>query len=91
VVDGPRIVAQPAGRNALLNVLARSLVGLALGIALVFLVEYLDDTVRANEIESLLGWPVVGEIPGRGLPAPGSKKSVVRPAEPATANARYTK
>jgi hypothetical protein len=62
-----------------------------MGIALAFLVEYLDDTLRANEIESLLGWPVVGEIPGRGLPSPGSKKSVVRGAEPVTASQRYTK
>ncbi len=68
LVDGPRLVAQPAGRNALLNLVARALVGLAAGIALAFLVEYLDDTVRPDEVEALLGWPVLAEVPGRALP-----------------------
>jgi capsular polysaccharide biosynthesis protein len=70
VVDAPRIVSQPAGRNAILNLAARSLVGLALGIALAFLVEYLDDTVRPAEIGELLGCPVLAEIPGRGISRP---------------------
>jgi capsular polysaccharide biosynthesis protein len=67
VVDQPRIVAQPAGRNALLNLVARSLVGLAMGIVLAFLVEYLDDTVRSEDA-AILGIPVLAEIPGPGVP-----------------------
>jgi capsular polysaccharide biosynthesis protein len=70
VVDEPRIVAQPAGRNAMLNLAARALVGLALGLALAFVVDYLDDTVRPEEASSLLGCPVLAEIPGRGVPRP---------------------
>jgi capsular polysaccharide biosynthesis protein len=74
VVDVPRIVAQPAGRNALLNVAARSLVGLALGITLAFLVEYLDDTVRAEDAARLVGAPVLAEIPGPGVPHPSKER-----------------
>jgi capsular polysaccharide biosynthesis protein len=71
VVDGPRLGSQPAGRNALLNLAARALVGLALGIGLAFLLEYLDDSIRPNEAEALLGWPILAEVPGRGLPRTG--------------------
>lgn len=65
VADAPRIVAQPVGKNPYLNLVARALVGLVVGIGLAFLLEYLDDTVRPSEIEELLGCPVLVEIPGR--------------------------
>lgn len=68
LVQPPEIVSQPAGRSIGLNLAARSLVGLVLGIGLAFLVEYLDNTLRPTEVEDLLGWPILGEIPGRGLP-----------------------
>jgi len=73
IADAPRIIAQPAGKNPYFNLIARALVGLALGIGLAFLLEYLDDTVRPGEIDGLLDYPVLAEIPGRGLPR--SKKS----------------
>lgn len=75
LIDGPRLVSQPVGRNALLNVAARSAVGLAMGIALAFLIEYLDDTIRVEDARDLFGVPVLGEIPGRALPRP---RKVVR-------------
>jgi capsular polysaccharide biosynthesis protein len=68
VVQPPQITAQPTGRNALLNLAARSLVGLIAGVGLAFLLEYLDDSVRADEVESLLGLPLLGEIPVPGKP-----------------------
>lgn len=69
VVNQPQIVAGPAGRSSLLNLAARALVGLVLGIGLAFLLEYLDDSVRPADLQTLIGLPVIGEIPGRGLPA----------------------
>jgi capsular polysaccharide biosynthesis protein len=66
VVQPPQITAQPTGRNALLNLAARSLVGLIAGVGLAFLLEYLDDSIRADEVESLLGLPLLGEIPVPG-------------------------
>lgn len=73
VVNQPQIVAGPAGRSALLNLAARALVGLALGVGLAFLFEYLDDSVRPGDVLGLVGLPVIGEIPGRGLPTPRKK------------------
>jgi capsular polysaccharide biosynthesis protein len=69
-------------RNALFNVAARALVGLVAGLCLAFLFEYLDDSVAASDIEGLLGWSIVGEIPGRGLPPPGAVRPVRSVADP---------
>lgn len=85
LVQPPQIVSQPAGRSAILNLAARSFVGLVLGVGLAFLFEYLDNTIRSDDLEPLLGWPILGEIPGRGLPRP-----VGRPAV-ATETASYTR
>ncbi len=68
VVDGPRLIPQAVGRSAPINLAVRALVGLVAGLGLAFLVEYLDDTLRPDDVESVLGWRVVGEIPGPGVP-----------------------
>lgn len=73
VINPPQIVAGPAGRSAILNLAARSLIGLVAGVGLAFLLEYLDDSVRDGEVAALAGLPVIGEIPGRGLPTPRKK------------------
>ena len=73
VVNQPEIIAGPAGRSALLNVAARSLVGLAIGLGLAFLLEYLDDSVDVADVRGLLEWPILGEIPGSGVPSPRKK------------------
>lgn len=73
VIDQPQIVAGPAGRSAVLNIAARALVGLLIGVGLAFLLDYLDDSVRDTDVQALVGLPVVGEIPGRGLPRPRKK------------------
>jgi uncharacterized protein involved in exopolysaccharide biosynthesis len=52
--------------------LALLVVGLALGLALAFLLEYLDDHIRSKEqVEGLLGLPILGEVPR--APQPGRK------------------
>lgn len=58
---------QPTGAvspNTTLNTIIGFIIGLVVSIALVFLLEYLDNTVKsANELEKLLGYPVIGAIP----------------------------
>jgi capsular polysaccharide biosynthesis protein len=47
-----------------LNVLAGGIFGVVLGAILVFLLEYLDDTLKTQEdVERILSMPVVGMIP----------------------------
>lgn len=63
VIDQPAITAGP-GTRAQLDLALRGVLGLLAGVALAFLLDYLDDTVRsAEEIERLLGVPALGEIP----------------------------
>jgi capsular polysaccharide biosynthesis protein len=65
-VDQPVAVAVPPSlRSQLTGPAVRVALGLAIGVALVFLLHYLDPTIRErSELESL-GYAVIGEIPRR--------------------------
>jgi Capsular polysaccharide biosynthesis protein len=64
IVDSAVIPDKPVKPRKLLNVLIAFGVGLIASIGLVFLLEYLDNTVKtSNDVENLLGIPVLGLIP----------------------------
>lgn len=55
---------KPIKPNKLLNILIAFVAGLMASLGLVFLLEYLDNTVKtSSDIEKLLGIPVLGIIP----------------------------
>lgn len=64
VINRPS-VGRSAGPVGLLGeILLRTLIGAVLAAGLAFLLEYLDDRLRTRrEIEDLLHWPIIGEIP----------------------------
>jgi capsular polysaccharide biosynthesis protein len=63
VIDLPNQSNLNGGRNVLLAAV-RVIAGLLAGVALAFLLAYLDNKVRSkNELEELLGVPVLGQIP----------------------------
>lgn len=63
VVDAPSPVAMVRTRNVL-NVIAGALLGLVVGIALAFLLEYFDRTVRTSgDVERNLHLPSLGLVP----------------------------
>ncbi len=65
-VDVPVPVAQPPSLRAQLTGPAvRVALGLTVGLALVFLVHYLDPTVHGRAELEEIGWEVLGEIPRR--------------------------
>lgn len=67
VIDPPRLTAQPGVRRGALDVGVRTLLGFVFGLALAFLLHYLDDTLHdRGEAERLTGLPVLGEIPRPG-------------------------
>lgn len=67
----PALVAGPAANKPLL-LLVLILLALVIGVALAFLIEYLDDRIRSrDEIIQLLQLPVYGEIPR----SPGKARS----------------
>ena len=63
IIDFPNQSNLNGGRNVLLAVV-RILAGFLAGIALAFLLSYLDNKIRSkDEVEELLGLPVMGAIP----------------------------
>ncbi len=63
IIDGPNIAAATSDLRGRLDLPIRIALAVVAGIALAFLIDYLDDSVRnAREVEAL-GLSVVGEIP----------------------------
>lgn len=62
-LDVPAVAPVPASLSARLEPLVRIALGLAAGVALAFLVEYLDPTVRERRHLERLGMPVLAEVP----------------------------
>jgi capsular polysaccharide biosynthesis protein len=68
------VAGSSASKPTLLAALV--LVGLIIGIALAFLIEYLDDRIRrARDVVQLLQLPVYGEIPHAPTPGQASRKA----------------
>lgn len=63
VVDPPSVFQVGESRRSL-DLALRAVLGLIAGIGIVFLLDYLSDTLRgAAQVERALGLPVLGEIP----------------------------
>lgn len=63
--DPPIVVPLPRGLTARLDLPLRLGLALLAGVALTFLLDYLDTTVRGRAELEALGLPVLGEIPAR--------------------------
>ena len=64
IVDTAVTPDKPVKPNKKLNVLIAFVVGLMASVGLVFLLEYMDNTIKStSDIEKLLGIPVLGVIP----------------------------
>ena len=64
IVDTAVTPTNPVKPNKKLNILIAFVVGLMASVGLVFLLEYLDNTVKtSDDVEKLLGIPVLGVIP----------------------------
>jgi len=64
IVDMPVLPGEPIPKNEMRFYLLGAILGLALGIALAFFIEFNDTTIKSNEdIERFLMLPVMGTIP----------------------------
>ncbi|AFM43143.1 capsular polysaccharide biosynthesis protein [Desulfosporosinus acidiphilus SJ4] len=64
IVDKAETPDAPVKPNKKLNILIGFVVGLMAAVGLAFLLEYLDNTIKtSNDVETLLGIPVLGVIP----------------------------
>lgn len=66
VIDSPKVVSLGIGLKDRLELPIRALLGVIAGLGLVFLIEYLDDTIREPEEVEALGMSVLGLIPSFG-------------------------
>jgi capsular polysaccharide biosynthesis protein len=64
IVDRAVLPDKPVKPNKPLNILIAFVVGLMASVGMVFLLEYLDNTVKTSQdVEDILGIPVLGVIP----------------------------
>jgi capsular exopolysaccharide synthesis family protein len=64
VVDKAEAPLFPYKPNLLINAIIGTIAGLFLGLALIFLIESMDDTIKfTDEVEKLLNLPLMGVIP----------------------------
>ena len=64
VIDQAQVPKEPVGPRRKLNILFGGMLGLALGIGLVLLMEYMDTSLKnIHDIEQFLALPVLGLIP----------------------------
>ncbi len=63
IIDSARAPKIPIRPKTKLNLILGALIGLGLGFALTFLLEYIDNTVRAIEDIEKIGMTVLGSIP----------------------------
>jgi len=64
VIDVAKVPEEPVKPKPLLNIAIAGVLGLMLGLGVVFLIEYLDNTIKVSEdIEKYLELPVLGVIP----------------------------
>jgi len=64
IIDVAKIPETPVKPRPLFNIAVAGVLGVMLGIGIVFLIEYLDNTIKTPEdIERYIGLPVLGIIP----------------------------
>ena len=65
LIDGPTISPVGPSLRSRIELPLRILLGLLVGIGLVFLLEYFDTSIRSREELETMGFTVIGEIPRR--------------------------
>lgn len=64
VIDPARIPIEPSQPKPLLNIAIAGVLGIMIGLGVVFLMEYLDNTIKTpDDVQRYLGLPVLGSIP----------------------------
>ncbi len=74
IIDKALAPDEPIKPKKMLNLAIGGILGLMLGVMLVFFLEYMDNTIKTTEdVESILNLPVLGVIP-KDVPGKGKKK-----------------
>lgn len=69
IIDTAEPNRRPVSPNLFMNVLMSIFVGLGAGVGLAYFIEYLDTSIKtADDVERILGLPVLGQIPQKVRP-----------------------
>ena len=80
IIDRATLPERPVKPRVTLNIAIGGVLGVFLGVGLALLVEFLDNTLKTKEeVEQVLGLPVLGEIPDlSGAQKAKEKRSLLR-------------
>ena len=68
VIDQAILPKEPVKPNKIMNVLVAAVLGMMIGLFIVFFIEYLDNKLKtAQDIETHLGLPVLGVVPTESI------------------------
>ncbi len=92
IIDPASRPRKPSSPNIALNLAAGAFGGLGLGLALAFVIAFIDDRVKsAYQVETVIGLPLIGIIPKiRKMDGPSRAKVVLNNADPLVAEAFLT-
>jgi capsular exopolysaccharide synthesis family protein len=69
IIDTAEPNRRPVSPNLFMNVLLSIFIGLGAGVGLAYFIEYLDTSIKtADDVERILGLPVLGQIPQKVRP-----------------------
>jgi capsular polysaccharide biosynthesis protein len=64
VVDKAKVPSSPVKPRPLMNIAIAGVLGIMVGLGIIFLIEYLDNTIKTpDDVQKYLGLPVLGSIP----------------------------
>lgn len=68
VIDEATLPEKPIKPNKVINIIGAAVVGMMIGLVIVFLLEYLDDTIKTpNDVEKYLGMSILGVLPNESI------------------------
>lgn len=68
VIDSAILPKEPVKPNKIMNVAIATVLGLMIGLFVVFLIEYLDNKIKTpQDVEKQLGFPILGVIPNEAI------------------------
>lgn len=75
VIDRAVLPERPVKPRIKLNIAIAGVLGLFIGVGLAFLLDFMDTSIKTkDEVEEILGLPVLGQIPDFDLTAPENEK-----------------
>ena len=75
VIDKAIVPENPIKPNKVMNILIAAVLGIMIGLFIVFILEYMDNKIKTpQDIEKYIGVPILGVIPNENMAKKGGRK-----------------